>query len=163
MRLVIVLLVLALTAAGVRAADWTRYDNPRFGYEIAIPPGFAPDGPPPDNGDGRVFVSGDGSQLLRVYGGNIVEGDFADVARFAMDAAADAGWSLSYKRTTERWTSYSGTRHGMILYARGISLCGGAQFASFEIEYPREDLDAMNSVVEELVESLKATGNGMGC
>jgi len=156
-------LALALLALPAIAAEWTRHGNPRFGYELAIPPGFVPDGPPPTNGDGLVFVTTDGTQLLRLYGGNIVEDDFESAVGRAMDAATDAGWDLSYKRVTPRWTSYSGTRADMVLYARGIALCGGTQFASFEIEYPRADLDAMHDVVERLVASLKATNNGIDC
>lgn len=163
MRLPLLLVVLAAAALPVHAAEWTSYENPRFGYEVAIPPGFAPDGPPPENGDGRIFVSDGGDQLLRVYGGNVTEGSFEAGAGSAMGAAESAGWDLSYKRVTPRWISYSGTRDGMILYARGIALCGGDQFASFEIEYPADDLDAMHGVIERLVSSLKATGNGLDC
>ena len=87
----------------------------------------------------------------------------SDAVGLAMDAATERGWSLSYKRVTQRWASYSGTRDGMILYARAIALCDGTQFASFEIEYPAGDLDAMHSVIERMVPSLKATGDGLDC
>jgi hypothetical protein len=163
MRLLFLILALALAAGPARAAEWTHYENPRFGYEIAIPPGFGPDGPPPANGDGQVFISDDGTQLLRVYGGHVVDGSFEAIAGRAMDAAEDAGWALSYERVTPRWTSYSGTRGGMILYARGIALCGGTQFASFEIEYPDDDLEWMHAVIDRLMPSLKASGSGVGC
>jgi hypothetical protein len=158
-----VLLVLALLALPAVAAEWTSYDNARFGYEIAIPPSFVPNGPESENGDGLVFVTTDATQLLRVYAGNIIEGDFESAVGRAMDAATEAGWDLSYKRVTPRWTSYSGTRGDMILYARAISLCDGTQFASFEIEYPAVDLDWMHGVIERLVASLKATGHGINC
>jgi len=156
-------LLLGLVATAALAAEWTTYENARFGYVVDIPPGFVEDGPPPENGDGQLFRSADGTQLLRVYGGNIIDEDFQTAVRGAMQAARDAGWSLSYERATPRWTSYSGTRQGMILYARGIALCGGEQYASFEIEYPDDDLDAMHRVIDRLVASLKASGNGIGC
>lgn len=162
MRIVIALLV-ALAATAAFAAEWSRYDNPRFGYALAIPPGYAADGPPPANGDGRVFRSADGTQRMRVYGGNLIDEGFEAAVGRAMDAATAAGWDLSYKRVTPRWASYSGRRGSLILYARAIALCGGTQFASFEIEYPGADLEPMNSVIDRLVPSLKATGDGAGC
>ena len=162
MRLILAFLAVLLSVPAF-AADWTSYENPRFGYELLIPPDYGPHGPPPENGDGQVFIRDDGTQLLRVYGGNLVDRDFRDAVGLAMDAATERGWSLSYKRVTQRWASYSGTRDGMILYARAITLCRGTQFASFEIEYPASDLDAMHSVIERMVPSLKATGDGLDC
>ena len=150
-------------AALALPATWVHYENPRFGYEISFPPNFVEQGPAPTNGDGLVFVTTDGTQLLRVYGGNIIEGDFKAALGRAMDAATDAGWDLSYKRVSGTWASYSGTRSDMILYARAIALCGGTQYASFEIEYPYADLEPMNLTIEMLVASLKATGNGIDC
>jgi hypothetical protein len=155
--------VLALVAALALPATWVHYENPRFGYEIAVPPDFVQQGPAPTNGDGIVFVTTDGTQLLRVYGGNVIDGDFRDAVGRAMDAATEAGWDLSYKRAMPTWASYSGTRGDMVLYARGIALCGGTRYASFEIEYPYADLESMHLTVEMLVASLKATGDGLDC
>lgn len=162
MRLLLALLMTLVTTAAL-AAEWNRYENPRFGYEIALPPGFTPVGPPPTNGDGRVFRSDDGTQVLRVYGGNVIDPEFGDAVGRAMAAATEVGWTLSYKRVTPRWASYSGTRNSMILYARVVALCGGTQFASFEIEYPAVVLDEMHAVIDRLVPSLKATGRGVSC
>jgi hypothetical protein len=161
MRVVLALMLMLLPALA-RADDWGRYENARFGYALDVPPGCAGAGEA-DNGDGQVFRSADGTQLLRVYGGNILEADFEAAIAAAMGYAGDAGWSLSYQRATPTWASYSGTRNGMILYARAIVLCGGTQYASFELEYPRRDLAPMNAVVDRLVASLRAAGRGAGC
>jgi len=157
-----ILIVLAfLVATPVLAAAWGSYENARFGYVVDIPPGYEGEGEA-DNGDGQIFTSEDGTQLLRVYGGNVLEG-FEETVNTAMGYARDDGWNLSYERVTPRWASFSGTRNGMIVYARAIVLCGGEQYASFELQYPRRDLKAMNAVVERLVASLEATGNGASC
>ena len=154
-----VLLVVATSAA---AAEWGYYENARFGYAIDLPPGFAGEGES-ENGDGQIFRSDDGTRVLRVYGGNTLEETFERSVDAAMGYAREAGWSLSYERVTPSWASYSGTRNGQILYARAIALCGGEQFAAFEFEYPERDLDDMHPVVERLVNSLEATGSGLGC
>jgi hypothetical protein len=80
-----------------------------------------------------------------------------------MASARDAGWRLSYERVTPSWASFSGTRNGIIVYARAISLCGGTQFASFELQYPEYDLDGMRGTVERLVRSLEPTADGFAC
>lgn len=161
MRFVLALLI-CLVPAAAAAADWGRYENARFGYAAAIPPGFEGQGEA-ENGDGQVFRSRDGTQLLRVYGGNLLDPDFEAAIGRAMGHAEEAGWALSYERVTPSWASYSGTRNGMIFYARAIVLCGGTQYASFEVEYPQRDLAAMNPVIDRLVGGLRATGRGAGC
>src|SRR5690606_4065310 len=107
-----------------------RYENARFGYALDVPPGFAGEGEA-INGDGQVFRSSRGA-LLRVYGGNALEGTFEDAVNEAMAFAQQDGWGLSYERVTPSWASFSGTRNSRILYARAIALCDGTQFASFE-------------------------------
>jgi hypothetical protein len=158
----LVFCLFVLLAAPALAASWGSYENARFAYQLDIPPDFD-SGTEADNGDGRVFRSLDGSQLLRVYGGHTLQPSFEASIDTAMDLARDAGWDLSYERVTPSWASYSGTRNGMILYARAIALCGGSSYASFELEYPAHDLEAMHPVVERLVASLTGSNAGAGC
>ncbi|RYE83786.1 MAG: hypothetical protein EOP19_13070 [Hyphomicrobiales bacterium] len=79
----ILILLLILLACPALASEWGRYENARFGYVVAVPPGFS-GAPEADNGDGRVFSSHDGTQTLRVFGGTVLEGDFEAEARAAM-------------------------------------------------------------------------------
>lgn len=153
--------VFAAIALSATAQAEDSYVNARYGYMIDIPDDFIGEGEAA-NGDGQMFRSSNGTQELRVFGGNALEGFEATVSE-AMQFARSDGWNLSYERTTPSWASFSGTRNGMIVYARAIALCGGAQFASFELRYPERDLSAMHDVVERLVASLEATGRGMGC
>lgn len=155
------LLTLIALAAPALAQGWGSYENARFGYVVDVPPGFVGQGEPA-NGDGQVFLSADGTQELRVFGGNALEG-FEQRVVEAMGFARDDGWALSYERTTPSWASFSGTRNGLIVYARAIALCGGEQFASFQLIYPERDLDDMHEVIERLVASLGPTGTGVSC
>lgn len=157
----IILFIVVSAVAPAHAQDWSRYENARFGYVVDIPPGFLADDVA-ENGDGRIFHSADGTQLLRVFGGAAPDG-FEQTTTSAMDFAREDGWTLGYERTTPSWASFSGTRNGMIVYARAIALCGGDRFASFELHYPERDLNDMHSVVDRLVSSLAATGVGATC
>ena len=154
--------VLSLLAFPVLAAEWGSYENARFGYAVDVPPDFAW-GEEADNGDGRLFTSGDGTQTLRVYGGNVLEADFEASVTAAMRFARTDGWALSYERVTPSWASYSGERNGMIVYTRTISVCEGTQFASFDYVYPKAALKSADAVVNRLVRSFKETESGAGC
>lgn len=161
MRLFLALLFIACAGPAL-AAGWSQYANARFGYVVDVPPDFAGGGEAV-NGDGQVFRSADGTQVLRVYGGNSIEPSFEASVNAAMGYARDAGWALTYERVTPGWASYSGLRNGMVLYARAIALCGGSQFAAFELEYPERAIEDMHDVVERLVASLDATGGSQSC
>jgi hypothetical protein len=158
MRALILALSLLLAVPAL-AQVWGTYTNDRFGYIIAIPPGFHGQGEA-DNGDGQVFEAERGEMLLRVYGGNNLEVTFAESLRVGMQYAREAGWDLSYERVTRTWASYSGTRNGRILYARAIVLCDSSQFAAYELEYPEDfDRERMDAAIRQLNASLKTTGD----
>ena len=158
----ILIALLTLIITPVLAADWGSYVNARFGYAVAVPPEFSGGGEA-DNGDGQVFTSRDGTQTLRVYGGNVMEQDFEIEVGRAAEYLDGEGWDISYQRTTPSWASYSGSRQGFVLYVRTIALCGGTQFATFAYRYPKTAIRDADPVVERLVGSLKGTGGGVGC
>jgi hypothetical protein len=148
-------LALLLLPAPALAQDWEQYANARFGFAIDVPPGFVGKGEA-DNGDGQVFTSADGSLILRAYGGFATDG-FAPTLRAGLGYAREAGWTLTYTRVTDTWAVYSGTRDDRILYARAIPVCGGAAFASYELDYPVADKDAMDPVIGRLNDALTET------
>jgi hypothetical protein len=55
---------------------------------------------------------------------------------------------------------WSGVQGSRILYVRIISLCGGTQFALFEIVYSNQAAAELRPVVSRLGQSLTATGRG---
>ena len=88
--------------------------NGRFGYVIAVPPGFV-GAPESDNGDGRVYRSANGQQKLTVWGGNVVDPGFAGEVKQSMASDGQSGWKLGYQATTPGWASYSGSKGQRIL------------------------------------------------
>lgn len=155
--------LMALLAAGpALAAEGARYENARFGYAIDVPADFAGQGESA-NGDGQVFRAGDGTQKLSVWGGRIIEGSFESAVLAAIGFAGEDGWTISYERVTPSWASFSGTRNGIILYARTIALCEGAQYATYWLEYPERDQRRLEPVIGRLSASLRETGDGRYC
>ena len=150
-------LLFAVLALPAQAAGWGHYSNVRYGYGIDIPPGFAGQGES-GNGDGQVFkLSG---ATLTVYGGNIVEGDFeTEVAQRQLSAKQD-GWAITYQVSTPTKASFSGKQGGQILYTRMVAVCGGSQFAAFELTYGSASIPIYAPIVDRLVASLKPATAG---
>ena len=153
MRILIVTLLIVLAGPVVAAPGWDTYLNGRYGYQVGVPPGFVGQGES-DNGDGQVFRSKDGTQVLTVWGGFLVDTDFAGDVKSRIDDFSKQHWNVNYQATTPQWASYSGTKGQRVIYVREILGCKGQQYASFELAYPSNDIGKMNPVVDKLVPSL---------
>lgn len=146
------LLSLALVSPAV-ADDWGLYDNARFGYRIEVPPGFSGGGEAA-NGDGQVFTLAGGTQELRVFGGTALDG-FEAWANGTIDAARNDGWNLTNAQSTPSWLGFGGLRNGMVVYTRAVAVCGGDQFASFELTYPDDAMAEVGQMLNRLIGSLR--------
>jgi hypothetical protein len=162
MRILIATLLMLL-ALPAFAADWQSYDNARFGYTLPVPPGFAAEGPEPDNGDGRVFANAQRTQRLTVWGGNVMAADFSAEANAMLNAARADGWRLSSMAATPGWTAWSGERNGIVIHARVIALCKGTQYAAYELTFPRRDIAEMAPILARLETGLAPTSASLSC
>lgn len=152
-----VLLGVGLAAASVQAlaADWSRYDNPRFSYAIDIPPGFS-DVSEAQNSDGGISTSADGRAELRVWGGYLVSGHLKLEVAERVQSDVSAGWDISYDRRSTSAASWSGGRDGRVFYARAMTGCDDAAIY-FRLEYDHSQLNAYDAIVSRLVKSLHGT------
>ena len=89
MRFAVLIFAVLLATGPALSQDWGFYMNARFGYVIDIPPGYSGEGEA-DNGDGQIFNADDGTQLLRVYGANALDG-FEAAVENAMEKARAGG------------------------------------------------------------------------
>jgi hypothetical protein len=153
MRFLVAALLLASTVVGASAFEWSHYVNQRFGYSIDIPPEFSAI-TEADNGDGGMSHSNDKLSELAVWGSNLVENGLSDDFASRLAAAEADGWTVSYRRETPGWASWSGSQQGRVFYARAIALCNG-QAAYFLIEYPKARQKWYDPIVLRLVKSLK--------
>ena len=140
-----------------RPADWTRYNNSRFGYRIDIPPSFSAVDEA-DNGDGGVSQSPDGRSELRVWGSHILEDNFASEVSGRIEGDKADGWNVSYEKRTAKWASWSGSKDGRIVYQRAIPLCDDQAAAYFRLEYEQSQIAAFDTVVARMVRSLSTDG-----
>lgn len=146
---------IAVLSSAASAADWARYDNPRFAYAIDIPPGFS-DVSEAENSDGGVSIGADGRSELRIWGAYLVDRDFRSDVAERVQSDSSEGWNISYDRRTAGSASWSGTRDGRVFYARAITGCDDAAIY-FRLEYDRSELKSYDAIIGRLVKSLHGT------
>lgn len=147
------LLFFTLAVGGTTAAqDWTHYDNARFGFSVAIPRAFEPQGES-DNGDGQSFALAGRPALLSAWGGYLMS-DFEDEIASAIEAEAANGWLLVERNTSPRWATWSAGKGGRVLLQRVILLCDGISFAAFRLEYSQADRNLIDPMIDRITPSL---------
>jgi hypothetical protein len=132
---------------------WATYMNPRFGTIVDYPANIFTDrDPPPENGDGQSFRSGDGHAQLLIYGAYNAEGD---TPQSYVEKHADEG--VSYRRTTARTYVISGTRKDELFYERCNFQEGKSDIINcFTVTYPGAEKVAWDPIVTRLSKSLRA-------
>lgn len=150
------LLLLACLVANASAAaeEWSRYDNSRFGFSLAIPSAFAPQGESA-NSDGQSFALANRPARLSTWGGHLMSDFEGEIAR-AMEFDASGGWLVTDRNTGPNWATWSARQGGRILLQRVILLCNGDSFAAFRLEYSQADRNSIDPLIEILTPSLRS-------
>lgn len=153
MRVITIILALFATPAFAQGGD--TYANARFGYAIAIPPGFVGQGEG-DNGDGQAFAAEGKPIDLLVWGGMVMEPDFESEVDAAMGYTEEAGWALTAQTVTPRWAEFSAVQGARLLHQRLIALCDPGSYAAFRVEYSTTDVATMQPLITQMAESLRS-------
>jgi opacity protein-like surface antigen len=154
-RTALAILLICACLAGASAAGGLHYVNVWYRYAIDLPPGFSAIDES-GNGDGGLSYSPDRKSKLAVWGTNALTESFSSDVEGDIQSDQDKGWEIGYRKVAGRWASWSGEKDGRIFYARRIVVCGEG-IAAFQLEYPGAAKDAFDPVVQNLVNSLKAT------
>ncbi len=126
-----------------------EYSNSRFGYTIAIPPGFVA-GDEPTNGDGIRYTSADGQATLTMVGSNT---GGTTIKQYYDDLSTGIGAQPSYSRMADDWFVLSGTKGDNIFYIK--TFVGVASENNFTFEYPADQADRYRWVNDQLVRTFK--------
>ena len=146
-----------LFATGARSDGWRSYHNDRFGTTADVPAAWKMQ-PPPENEDGRIFVSPDGRGQI------IVNGNYAGVVdpdELGYRLQASEGETIAYKQRKGDWAVVSGRKGDRIFYRKTQLSCGGAIANNLSIEYPESENGRYDSIVVHVEASLKP-GDGWG-
>ena len=137
---------------GVAAAEsWRSYHNTRFGVTADRPAGWTM-AEPPENNDGRIFVSPDGSATVTISGGRALESRAEEMRRRAEPAE---GETITYAKQGPNWIVTSGVRADRIFYRKAILSCRDSIWNDLTIEYPAADKTKYDSLVAHAAASLK--------
>lgn len=132
---------------------WTRYENPRFGFVIPVPPGLEAERPP-NNGDGQAWSSPDGKIQLAAWGSFNVD-HMSDVEALWEEELAVEGRTVTYKRKTAGWFVVSGVEaDGSHFYLRHTA---DAKYAAgWRITYPASEDAKVSAWIERIAKDYEA-------
>lgn len=150
-------LPLLLAAPALAAPDWSSYDNARYSYRGAVPPGFSGYGES-DNGDGQIFDHQPTRQVLSYWGSMVPEDDFTAEVATAMANAEEQGWNIAYQAVTPDWATFTGIMGQQQFQTRMILLCDRISTASMTLQYTSAQAADIKPVLQELEAGLVATG-----
>jgi serine/threonine-protein kinase len=141
------------------AATWRTYHNPRFGTTADVPAEWIPQ-PPPENGDGLIFLSPDHRAQIAISGilnmGTIAE-------EIASRAEPNEGESVTYTKVGASSVVVSGLKgKDRIFYRRSMLSCRTQIWNSLSIEYPASEKLTFDRVVQRASSSLRG-GSGWMC
>lgn len=143
---------LVFVSVAVAAPGWSAYHNARFGTTADVPAGWKME-PPPENDDGRIFVSPDGTARIIVSGILALSSPDEEMAR---KLEAPQGGVITYSRRGGRWAVVSGLKGDRIFYAKSILSCGDQVWNDLWIEYPAADKAKYDALVAHVAASLRS-------
>jgi serine/threonine-protein kinase len=150
--------IAAYAALPACADSWRSYHNTRFGATAAVPADWTM-GPPPENDDGRVFISPDKRAQITISGIRALDSVQEEMAG---QAKPFDGETISYLKRGNGWLVASGTKGEEIFYRKSILTCHNTILNHIYILYPKSDKAKYDKLVAHVSASLHA-GGGVEC
>lgn len=162
MRLLPALVLAAtLALAPVPAHAWETYENPIYGYAIALPGSpFAVEERADGQGLSLIDIAGRGQ--IDVYGAQNTQ----NLSPREFEAAlgeAERIREVTYARRGNSWFVLSGYYHrdgdesdDLIFYAKFMFSPDGTRLAGFEASYPQADRARWDPIIETIEDSFRA-------
>ncbi|MFZ1470172.1 MAG: hypothetical protein WAT09_14510 [Paracoccaceae bacterium] len=129
---------------------YSRYTNGRYGTAISYPSSYFTAQPPPGNGDGRTFVSADGSAQFMVFAQyDAMELGQAGLQQFDRDMAGTD--QITHSAEGLGWYEMAGLSEGSAFYRKVlVSQDGFVQV--FEISYPQAQIAEFEPVIRYMAD-----------
>jgi hypothetical protein len=157
--------LVAQNFAGINKSNYKTYNNSRFTFSISYPANVLIMQPPPQNGDGRSFISQDGRAKMLVYGRNNAYPVFDDgLIGYSLKELYDLQVKgensqvkkrvVSYKTLGSNWFVVSGVEDGKIFYTKTF-VRNRQEIITFYFEYPQGQKNVYDKMTEVMVRSFK--------
>jgi hypothetical protein len=157
----------ALLAAGSQAQAqsgqrWASYKNQRFGFALSYPASVFTPQPPPENGDGQTFLTGDGKAKIVVYA--TVNDERFSPAGYRETLLKEFGGydQMDYSPTGKTWFVLSGFRGDAIYYQKVMFSCGNRVISALSVTFPRAEKKFYEGLIEVMEDSFRP-GSAEGC
>jgi hypothetical protein len=149
--------VLLLGSFAFGQANYETYSNARFEYALTYPADIFTPQEEAQNGDGRAFLTKDGTAKVLVWGQ--YNALFKTLKTAYNTDLKSHPKGVSYKALLKDGYVISGTSGGKIFYQEtllnGKDDDGGAVFATFLIEYDATDKAKFDPIVRKMAASFK--------
>lgn len=144
----------------VNAKGWTVYHNPRFGFDLPVPPAMSKKRAP-DNGGGRSYFSKDEKFSVAAWAHFNVEASITGLEAEWKQALEQEGRKITYKTKGKTWFVVSGVNdNGFGFYHKFF--VEGDYCAAFSITYPQAQEKEFQPAIEKIAKEFKANlGKGV--
>jgi hypothetical protein len=137
--------------------DYDTYYNNRFEYVVKYPENLLNKQPPPQNNDGRSFVSPEGSIKMRVSGShNVPERTFSEIYQQQLQAYQQES-RVTYQTKQDNWFVISGYRDGNVFYKKTIFY--NDDVLDLTLTYDRTLQPEFDPIVAEISRSFMPVGD----
>jgi hypothetical protein len=138
-----------------RPTRWASLENTKAGFELKYPADvFSPKAGNREPDD-RLFGSGDGRAVLRVYSERGNAGTTPAKYRAALLARRYAGAALDYAPQRDQWFVLSGTLGAEMFYERVSFSCDRRSLHGWLLTYPVAERQFYDAIVEEMHRSYR--------
>lgn len=138
-----------------KPTHWASLDNAKAGFELKYPADvFSPKAGNRDPDD-RLFGSGDGHAVLRVYSDRGNAGTTPSKYRAALLARRYAGAALDYAPQRDYWFVLSGTLGAEMFYERVSFSCDRRSLHGWLLTYPVAERQFYDAIVEDMHRSYR--------
>ncbi|WP_051124675.1 protein kinase domain-containing protein [Amycolatopsis benzoatilytica] len=143
----------ASPSSSAPVSDQGTYTNDRFGFSVAVPPGYGKSPYTPPDGDGVTFSNAGLDASLTVWGTNTAGGP-PDALSAAVAEVEASGGHVTFQKVEGEHYSLSGYEaDGKIFYERGYRAAGSTN--ALRWVYPKEQKDALDALVEQSLASFR--------
>jgi hypothetical protein len=146
--------------AHAQSGEWVNYRNERFGFTLSYPANVFIPQPPPANGDGQTFLTGDGRAKVVVYATANDEGYSTENYRKTILKDFGGYDQMDYSPQGKSWFVLSGFRGDTIYYQKVMFSCANRLITALSVTFPRNEKRIYEGIIERMEDHFRPGNEG---